>query len=81
MKKTVWITFGVALVLVNLVAEALNYFSGIYVVMIVRISLVLGITMIASVFVGSSMLLGKLEQERPLSGRVRDTLGADKKEV
>jgi len=81
MKKTVWITFGVALVLVNLVAEALNYFSGIYVVMIVRISLVLGVTMIASVFVGSSMLLGKLEEERPLSGRVRDTLGADKKEV
>ena len=36
--------------------------------------------MIASVFVGTSLLLGKLEQERPLSGTVRDTLGADKKE-
>lgn len=80
MKKTVWITLGVALVLVTLIAEALNYFAGIHVVMIVRISLVLGITMIASVFVGTSLLLGKLEQERPLSGTVRDTLGADKKE-
>ena len=81
MNKTVWITFIVALVLVNLIAELVYYFSGFNIVMFFRITLVLGITVIASIFVGSIMLIGKLEQEKPLSGNVKDTLGADKKET
>lgn len=78
MQKTVWITFFVSLVLVNLVAEGVYYFSGFNIVMFFRITLVLGITVIASVFVGAILLIGKLEQEKPLSGHVKDTLGADK---
>lgn len=79
MKKAVWITFGISLVLVNVIAELVYYFSGFYIVMIFRVTLILGITMIASIFVGSILLIGKLEQERPLSGNVKDTIGADKK--
>lgn len=78
MKKAVWITFFVSLVLVNLIAEGVYYFSGFNIVMFFRITLVLGITAIASIFVGAILLIGKLEQEKPLSGQVRDTLGADK---
>ena len=78
MKKTVWITFFVALVLVNAIAELVYYFSGFNIVMFFRITLILGITVIASIFVGSIMLIGKLEQEKPLSGSVKDTLGTDK---
>lgn len=78
MKKAVWITFFLSLVLVNVIAELVYYFSGVYIVMIFRISLVLGITVIASVFVGTMLLVSKLEQEKPLSGNVKDTLGADK---
>lgn len=80
MNKAVWITFLIAVVAVNGIAELVYYFSGFNIVMFFRITLILGITAIASVFVGSIMLVGKLEQERPLSGNVRDTLGADKKE-
>lgn len=78
MKKAVWITFFASLVLVNLIAELVFYFSGFNIVMFFRITLVLGITVIASIFVGAILLIGKLEQEKPLSGHVRDTLGADK---
>jgi len=78
MKKAVWITLIVSLVLVNLIAEAVFYFSGTYINMIFRISLVMGITAIASVFTGAILLIGKLEEEKPLSGHVSDTLGADK---
>ena len=79
MKNAVWITFAIALVVVNLVAEGLFYFTGFNIVMFFRITLILGITVIASVFVGAIMLISKLEEEKPLSGRVKNTLGADKK--
>jgi uncharacterized membrane protein len=75
MKKAVWITLIVSLVLVNLIAEAGFYFSGTYINMFFRISLVMGITAIASVFTGAILLIGKLEEEKPLSGHVSDTLG------
>ena len=78
MKKAVWITLIVSLVLVNLVAEAVFYFSETYINMFFRISLVMGITAIASIFTGAILLIGKLEEEKPLSGHVSDTLGADK---
>jgi hypothetical protein len=79
MKKAVWITLIVSLVLVNLVAEAVFYFSETYINMFFRISLVMGITAIASIFTGAILLIGKLEEEKPLSGHVSDTLGTDKK--
>jgi hypothetical protein len=79
MKHAVWITLLVALVVVNVAAELAFYFSGVYIGMLFRIALVMGITIIASVFVGAMLLIGTLEEEKPLSGHVSDTLGADKK--
>lgn len=79
MKHAVWITLLVALVVVNVAAELAFYFSGVYIGMLFRIALVMGITVIASVFVGAMLLIGTLEEEKPLSDRVSDTLGADKK--
>lgn len=69
----------VALVVVNVAAELAFYFGGVHIAMFYRIVLVTGITVIAAVFVGAILLIGKLEEEKPLSGRVNDTLGADKK--
>ena len=78
MRKAVWTTLAVALVLVNLAAEGLFYYGGLYVPVFHRLVLVLGITIGAAVFTGSFLLIERLEQERPLSGRVKDTLGADR---
>ena len=80
MKKAVWISFAISLVLVNLIAEIVSYFAGISIVMVIRISVILGITLITAVFAGTIMLVSKLEEEKPLSGHVSNTLGADRKE-
>ncbi len=79
MKHAVWITLLVALVIVNVAAELAFYFGGVYIAMFYRIVLITGITVIAAVFVGAILLVGVLEGEKPLSGHVSDTLGADKK--
>ncbi|MBL4581612.1 MAG: hypothetical protein JKY29_07320 [Gammaproteobacteria bacterium] len=79
MKHAVWITLLIAVVVVNVAAELVFYFSGIYIAMFYRIVLVTSITVICAVFVGAVLLVGVLEKEKPLSGHVRDTLGADKK--
>ncbi len=79
MKHTVWITLLVAMVVVNVAAELAFYFGGVYIAMFYRIVLVTGITIIAAVFVGAILLIRALDAEKPLSGHVSDTLGADKK--
>ena len=79
MKHAVWITLLTSLVVINVAAELVFYFSGVYIAMFYRIVLVTGITVIAAVFVGAILLIGVLECEKPLSGTVHDTLGADKK--
>lgn len=79
MKNAVWITLLISLVVVNVAAELVFYFSGLYIAMFYRIVLVTGITIISAIFVGAILLIGKLEEEKPLSGRVHNTLGADKK--
>jgi len=79
MKHAVWITLLAALVIVNVAAELVFYFGGVYIAMFYRIVLITGITVIAAVFVGAILLVGVLEGEKPLSGHVSDTLGADKK--
>ena len=78
MQRGVWISFAVSLVVVNVLAEAVYYFTGLYIAMVFRISLVFGITMITAIFVGTAMLIGKLEEEKPLSGHTTDTLGPDR---
>lgn len=79
MKKTVWTSFGVALVLVFAISEVGYYFTGIYVDVLLRVALVFGVTMGATVFATSIDLIQNLEKEKPLSGHVRDTLGPDRR--
>ena len=79
MKHAVWITLLIAAVLVNVAAELVFYFSDVTIAMFYRIVLITGITIISAVFVGAILLVGVLEAEKPLSGNVRDTIGADKK--
>ena len=80
MRNAVWISFGIALVLVNVIAEVGEYLTGIPVHMLLRIALILGVTMGAFVLSGAITLVNKMDEEVPLSGRVKDTLSADKKE-
>ncbi|MCI5106716.1 MAG: hypothetical protein MRY76_08395 [Pseudomonadales bacterium] len=79
-RNIVWITFAIALVLVNVIAEVGYRITGIDIHMFLRISLVVGVTVGASVLGGAGILIGKLGEERPLSGKARDTLGADRRE-
>ncbi len=71
MRKAVWISFFVALVVVNALAEAMNYFADVQVAMFYRLTFVLSITMVAAVFAGSILLVSKLGAERPMSGQFR----------
>ena len=79
MKHAVWITLLIAAIVVNIAAELVFYFGDVYIAMFYRIVLITGITIISAVFVGAILLVGVLEAEKPLSGNVRDTIGADKK--
>ena len=79
MKLAVWITLLITAVVVNVAAELVFYFSGVTIAIFYRIVLITGITIISAIFVGAILLVGVLEGEKPLSGNVRDTLGADKK--
>jgi hypothetical protein len=79
MRKVVWTSFGVALVLVNLIAEIAAIYTGVFVSMFIRISIIIGVTTVAMIFYGTIALVNNLEKEKPLSGHVRDTLGEDRK--
>jgi len=68
-KKTVWITFFAALVVINALAEAAYWFGGVRIPMSYRLTMVLGITVAASVFAGTALLIGKMSGERPVSDR------------
>ena len=69
MRKAVWISFFVALVVVNLLAEAMNYFAGVQVAMFYRLTFVLSITVVAAIFAGSTLLVKGMSGERPVSDR------------
>lgn len=79
MRKTVWISFGIALVLVNGIAEIGYYFTGIEVHTFLRVAIIFGVTMGTFVFSGAFALINAMDEEKPLAGTVRDTLGADRK--
>lgn len=71
MKKTVWLTLVIALVLVNAVSWVGYQITGIYVPMILRLMMVLGLTIMASVFTAAFLLVNKLEEEVPLTAKRR----------
>jgi NAD/NADP transhydrogenase beta subunit len=73
-KKTVWITFAVALILINLLAWLTEQATGIHVDMILRLAMVLGIVVGSIAFAGAFALVSKFEEERPLTGPGKNTL-------
>lgn len=79
MQKAVWTSFGIALVLVNLIAEVGEYYTGIHVHMFLRFALIVGVTFGVSVLAGATILVTKMGEEVPRSARVSNTLGADRK--
>ncbi|HAR90118.1 MAG TPA: hypothetical protein DCR45_04005 [Gammaproteobacteria bacterium] len=81
MKKIVWTAFGTSFVLVNVIAEVGAYYTGIYIHMFFRIALIVGVTLGATVLGGTFKLIDVLDQEKPLAGTVKDTLGADRKKT
>ena len=74
MKKTVWISFIVSLVLINGFAWLMQQYSGFTTPMVLRLVMVLGITIGSIVFAGAFALVNKFEEERPLTGHVNDSL-------
>jgi len=66
-------------VLVNLAAWLVEQFTGFYILMILRVGLILGITVITAIFVGAFLLVNKFEEEKPLTGSTADTLQYSKK--
>ena len=78
MRNAVWLSFGIALVLVNAIAEIGQYFTGIEIHMFLRISIIFGVTMGTFVFSGTFALISALDEEKPLAGSARDTLGTDR---
>ncbi|GIT64303.1 MAG: hypothetical protein Ct9H300mP22_7030 [Gammaproteobacteria bacterium] len=81
MQKAIWTSFGIALVLVNVIAEVGEYYTGIHVHMLLRIALIVGVTIGAWVLAGATILVSKMDEEVPLSGHVKDTLGADRRKA
>lgn len=77
MRKAVWISFAVSLVLVNLFAWVMQQFSGFTIPMILRLVMVLGITFGTIVFAGAFALVNKFEEEQPLTGHRSNSLQKD----
>jgi hypothetical protein len=65
MKKVVWISFLSALIIVNALAMLADYAGGVYIAMPYRLTIVLAITMITSIFAGAWMLINKADEEVP----------------
>lgn len=63
MKKIIWITFFVALILVNALAWAAQYFGGVHIAMTYRLVVVLATCFITLVFVGAWHLINAAEHE------------------
>ncbi len=65
MKKTVLITFVVALVVVNLAGWAIQTYTEVNFGMAIRIPVILGITFIAAIFGFAGALVSKATKEKP----------------
>lgn len=80
MKKIVWITLILTLVIINGLAELVTLYSGLFFPYILRVTLVLGILMIVMVFTGAYQLISTIEEEKPLGGEANTTVGRATKE-
>jgi len=64
MKKIILYTFIAAIVIVNLMGWLVGVYSDVTIGALFRLALILGITLIATVFAGSAALLGILDKEK-----------------
>lgn len=71
MKKLIWITFFSALVVVNLLAMAADYFGGVYIAIPYRLVMILAITLIGTIFGGAWVLMRTAEQEQARPGPIQ----------
>ena len=66
MKKILLRTFVIAMILVNLLAWLVSYYSAVEIGVLFRIALIMGIMFISTIFTGAALLLGFLDtEERP----------------
>lgn len=78
MAKYVWKTCFVALITMIAIAEIGEYLTGTHIPWVMRLSLVLGMT-VGMTFLKSTLnLVTAMEEEKPLAGTVRNTLGPDR---
>ena len=78
MANYVWTTCFVALITMIAIAEIGEYLTGTHIPWVMRLSLVLGMT-VGMTFLKSTLnLVTAMEEEKPLAGTVRNTLGPDR---
>lgn len=65
MKKIMLYTFLIAVVVVNLLAWLVGIYSELYIGILFRISLIMGITFVAAIFSGALAIIGFLDKEKP----------------
>ena len=63
MKKILLRTFLIAVVVVNLLAWLVDYYSDVSINMLFRIALIMGIMFISAIFTGAALLLGFFDLE------------------
>lgn len=80
MAKFVWTTMFVALIAMIAIAEIGENMTGIHIPWVMRLSIVLGVTVGYSFLKLTFNLITEMEQEKPLAGTVRNTLGPDRKQ-
>lgn len=66
MKKILLRTFVISMILVNLLAWLVSYYTEVEIGALFRVALVMGIMFISAIFAGAALLLGFLDaEERP----------------
>lgn len=66
MKKILLRTFVISMILVNLLAWLVSYYTEVEIGALFRVALVMGIMFISAIFTGAALLLGFLDtEERP----------------
>ena len=63
MKKILLRTFLIAVVVVNLLAWLVDYYSDVSIAYLFRFALIMGIMFISTIFTGAALLLGFLDTE------------------
>lgn len=63
MKKILLRTFLIAVVVVNLLAWLVEYYSDVSIAIFFRVALIVGIMFIAAIFTGAALILGFLDTE------------------